>query len=72
MRNEAGQNPPRMKAILCRLQRSAHFRRMVRVVVDQGDASHLSTHFEAAAHPLELPDRIDGRGNGYADADAGR
>ena len=71
MRHEAGEHAPWMKPILRRLQRGAHLRRIVRVVVDQGDAAHLAAHLESPADPLEPADGIHGGGYRHADPDAG-
>src|SRR5207302_809541 len=71
MRDEAGKDAPRMKALLRRLQRGAHLGRVVRVVVDQRHAADLAAELEAPADALEPPDRLDCNGNRHAHADGG-
>src|SRR5256884_3934902 len=67
MGDEAGEHAPGMKAVLRRLQRGAHLRGVVRVVVDEGDTAHLAADLEAPADALESPDRFHRGGNRHPD-----
>ena len=58
MRDEAGEHAPWVKAFLRSLQRGSHFGRVMRVIVDEGDAANLSADLKASGNPLKPADRV--------------